>query len=54
MSARYIAQQPRNGRLTPRCDLPGSPFGSKRQAQRAAHKAGIESPKITTVSRRSS
>lgn len=52
MSARYIAWDRRIGRLTPRCDLPGSPFSSKRQAKQAAHRAGIQKPKITTVTRR--
>ncbi|MFG6139475.1 hypothetical protein [Halomonas sp. B23F22_10] len=54
MSSKYIAWDRHGGRLTPRCDLPGSPFGSKRQALRAAHKAGIDKPTITTVTRRAS
>ena len=49
MTARYIAWQQR----TPRCDLPGSPFPSKRQAQTAAKRAGIAEPRITAVRRRS-
>jgi len=51
MSAKYIANEPRSGRLTPRCDLPGSPYGSRRQAQQAARKAGIAEPTITPVRR---
>ena len=48
MSARYIAWQGR----TPRLDLPGSPFASRRRAIVAAHRAGITEPTITTVRRR--
>jgi len=48
MKARYTAWQQR----TPRCDLPGSPFPSRRQAIVAAHRAGIADPRITAVRRR--
>lgn len=49
MSNRYIAWQ----NHTPRCDLPGSPFPSRKAAKRAANQAGITQPAITTVRRRS-
>ena len=49
MKPRYIAWQGK----TPRCNLPGSPFPSKRQVQTAAKKAGISEPKITAVRRQS-
>ncbi|MDT8894225.1 hypothetical protein RSO41_06115 [Halomonas sp. I1] len=52
MSAKYIAIEPRGRIRTPRVDLPGSPFGSRKQAKQAAQRAGIEQPRITTVTRR--
>ncbi|MFG6159662.1 hypothetical protein ACGTNG_12720 [Halomonas sp. 1390] len=47
MSARYIAWQGR----TPRCDLPGSPFTSRKAAKEAAAREGIANPTITPVRR---
>lgn len=51
MSARYIVTQSRNSRLVPRCDLPGSPFVSRKAAKQAAWKADIPFFKITSVRR---
>ncbi len=51
MNARYVIQQPRQGRLVPRCDLKGSPFASKKAAKAAAARAGIDQPRIVTVRR---
>ncbi len=51
MSARYIVKAPHQGRTVAYVNLPGSPFSSKRQALKAAHKAGIAATQITAVRR---
>lgn len=51
MSAKYIALEPIGARLAPRCDLPGSPFSSRRQALMAARRAGIAGKHVAPVRR---
>ena len=51
MSSKYIVQQSHEGRLVPRCDLPGSPYSSRKTAKAAASRAGITNPKVIPVRR---
>jgi len=50
VTARYIVREHHNGRIVPRCDLPGSPFSSRRAAKAAAEKLSTET-EIVTVRR---
>ena len=52
MSNRYIAWEALRKRMTPRCDLPGSPFCSRIDAKNAAEKEKIALAKVTIVRRK--
>jgi len=51
VTARYLVIQPHAGRSVPRCELPGSPFASRKAAKAAARRAGIPDATIRTVRR---
>ncbi len=53
MSARYLIRAPHQGRMVPQCNLPGSPYPSKKVAKKAAHKHDIKAPNIIAVRRQS-
>ncbi len=38
MSSKYIVREHHDGRIVPRCDLPGSPFPSRKAAKAVAAK----------------
>ena len=53
MSNRYLVWQRHQGRWTPRCDLPGSPFSSNKQAKAAAKREALAEFTTSPIRRRS-
>ena len=52
MSPRYLVRE-HGIRIVPRCDLPGSPYSSRKAAKAAARRAGIAGAEIISVRRES-